>query len=58
MSRTQAIKTITGSEMRKILKDHGVSLVGAGRDEAPMAYKDIEKVMAAQSELVDINIYA
>lgn len=54
MSRTQAIKSITKADMRQILKDHGVSLIGAGRDEAPMAYKDIDAVMAAQTELVDV----
>lgn len=54
MSRTQAIKTISKQEMVKVLKDHGVSLIGAGLDEAPMAYKNIEQVMAAQQNLVDI----
>jgi len=54
MSRTQAIKSITKAEMIKVLQDHGVSLIGAGRDEAPMAYKNIETVMAAQKELVDV----
>lgn len=54
MSRTQAIKNITKEEMRKMLKDHGVTLIGAGLDEAPMAYKNIETVMASQKELVDV----
>jgi tRNA-splicing ligase RtcB (3'-phosphate/5'-hydroxy nucleic acid ligase) len=54
MSRTQAIKTITKNEMQTILKDHGVTLIGAGLDEAPMAYKNIETVMAAQKDLVDV----
>lgn len=54
MSRTKAIKTITKNEMQHILKDHGVTLIGAGLDEAPMAYKDINLVMAAQEELVDV----
>ncbi len=54
MSRTQAIKNITKTEMQNILKDHGVTLIGAGLDEAPMAYKDINQVMAAQLDLVDI----
>jgi tRNA-splicing ligase RtcB (3'-phosphate/5'-hydroxy nucleic acid ligase) len=54
MSRTQAIKTITKNEMQSILKHHGVTLIGAGKDEAPMAYKDIHQVMAAQEELVDV----
>ena len=54
MSRTQAIKSITKNEMKAILKDHGVTLIGAGKDEAPMAYKDIHQVMAAQQELVEV----
>ena len=54
MSRTQAIKSITKAEMQTILKDHGVNLIGAGLDEAPMAYKDINQVMAAQTDLVDV----
>ena len=40
--------------MQTILKDHGVTLIGAGLDEAPMAYKDIDQVMASQQELVDV----
>ena len=54
MSRTKAIQNITQTEMKTILKDHGVTLIGAGLDEAPMAYKDIHQVMAAQQELVDV----
>ncbi|MES2516414.1 MAG: RtcB family protein [Bacteroidota bacterium] len=54
MSRTQAIKSITKNDMQTILKDHGVTLIGAGLDEAPMAYKNIETVMASQTELVDV----
>ncbi|MBK7431343.1 MAG: RtcB family protein [Bacteroidetes bacterium] len=54
MSRTKAIKNISNAEMQKVLKDHGVTLIGAGLDEAPMAYKNIETVMAAQKDLVDV----
>ncbi|WP_294821520.1 RtcB family protein [uncultured Flavobacterium sp.] len=54
MSRTVAKRSITQSELKKVLKDHGVTLLGAGLDEAPMAYKDIKKVMAHQTELVDV----
>ena len=54
MSRTQAIKSITGNAMREQLQAHGVTLIGAGLDEAPMAYKDIHTVMEAQRDLVDI----
>lgn len=54
MSRTKAIQTISKNDMRAMLKDHGVTLIGAGIDEAPAAYKDIHKVMAAQQQLVDV----
>ena len=54
MSRSKAIQSITKSDMKAILKDHGVTLIGAGLDEAPMAYKDIHQVMAAQTDLVDV----
>lgn len=54
MSRTAAIKNITKEQMRAVLKEHDVTLIGAGLDEAPMAYKDINTVMAAQTELVDV----
>lgn len=54
MSRTAAIKTYTREDLRKILKDHGVNLIGGGIDEAPMAYKDINSVMSFQSDLVQV----
>ncbi len=54
MSRTRAIQNIKKSDMKQILKDHNVTLIGAGLDEAPMAYKDIHQVMAAQQDLVDV----
>ncbi len=53
MSRTQAIKNISRQAMQTALQQAGVSLLGAGRDEAPMAYKDIHTVMAAQTTLID-----
>ncbi len=54
MSRKAAKESISGSEMRKILSRNGVDLIGGGSDEAPIAYKDLEQVMASQKELVDI----
>lgn len=54
MSRSKAIKNISREEMRGILKAHEVTLIGAGLDEAPMAYKDINLVMEAQTALVDV----
>jgi tRNA-splicing ligase RtcB len=40
--------------MRQELEKNGVELLGAGLDEAPMAYKDIRKVMDYQNELVEV----
>ncbi|MNR56418.1 hypothetical protein D3C85_1769930 [compost metagenome] len=54
MSRTQAFKTVQRDELKEILKTHGVTLIGAGLDEAPMAYKNIEEVMKSQEDLVDV----
>jgi tRNA-splicing ligase RtcB (3'-phosphate/5'-hydroxy nucleic acid ligase) len=54
MSRTKANKEISKQAMKAVLKEHGVTLIGAGKDEAPMVYKNIHTVMAAQNELVDI----
>ena len=54
MSRTQAKKEISNSDFKSILKDHNVTLIGAGLDEAPMAYKNIHQVMEAQKDLVDV----
>jgi tRNA-splicing ligase RtcB len=54
MSRTAARNSFTWHQAAKFLAEHDVVLISAGLDEVPMGYKDIEKVMAAQSELVDI----
>lgn len=54
MSRTKAIEQISEKDMQAVLKENGVTLIGAGLDEAPMAYKDINQVMGAQQELVKV----
>jgi tRNA-splicing ligase RtcB len=54
LSRNKAKQSLTQSDLKKVLKDNGVTLLGAGLDEAPMAYKDIKKVMAGQTELIDV----
>ncbi len=54
MSRTEARKRFSARDLRdqtegvECRKDSGVI------DEAPKAYKDIDKVMAAQTDLVEI----
>ncbi|MGB3182912.1 MAG: RtcB family protein [Cyclobacteriaceae bacterium] len=54
-SRKRARESFTGSELRKTLRQAGVTLIGGGVDEAPGAYKDIEAVMHSQTELVSIQ---
>lgn len=54
MSRTATRNSFTWNEGRAFLAAHDVVLISAGLDEVPMAYKDIESVMAAQADLVDI----
>lgn len=54
MSRSKANQTFTGHELRNLLREQKVTLIGGGLDEAPGAYKDIETVMLAQTALVDV----
>ena len=54
MSRTQAIKSLSQNKINDYLDNFGITLIGSGKDEAPMAYKDIHEVMNAQQDLVDI----
>ncbi len=53
-SRRKCKQLFTKSEIKKELKKAGVSVIGSGVDEAPMAYKNIKKVMANQLELVEV----
>jgi tRNA-splicing ligase RtcB len=54
LSRTQAKQSVSEGELRRLLRDKGVELIGGGLDEAPMAYKDIHQVMAHQQDLVEV----
>ncbi|MDX1943671.1 MAG: RtcB family protein [Saprospiraceae bacterium] len=53
MSRRKAQESFSKSQLDKYLQVHGVDLIGGGLDEAPFAYKNIEHVMAFQSDLVE-----
>jgi len=53
-SRAKCKSTFTQSEIKKVLKASDVTLIGGNIDEAPMAYKDITKVMANQTDLVEV----
>jgi tRNA-splicing ligase RtcB len=54
MSRSTAKQSITNKMVRQALAKHEVDLLGGGLDEAPMAYKDILKVMHYQDDLVEV----
>ncbi|MBL4662900.1 MAG: RtcB family protein, partial [Flavobacteriaceae bacterium] len=53
-SRRKCKEKFTRSAIQKQLTSHGVTLIGGGVDEAPMAYKNIEIVMKNQQELIEI----
>ncbi len=55
MSREKAKENFTQSSLKKMLSNAGVQLIGGSVEEAPLAYKNIEKVMDFQKELVDIH---
>jgi tRNA-splicing ligase RtcB len=54
MSRSAAKQNITNKMVQDELVKAGVDLIGGGLDEAPMAYKDILKVMHYQNDLVEV----
>lgn len=54
MSRNQARNSTTKNELKKVTEEARVKLLSCGLDESPFAYKDINKVMEAQSSLVSI----
>jgi tRNA-splicing ligase RtcB len=54
MSRKAAKQRFKWESVNRLLRDRGVTLLSAGLDEVPMAYKDIHGVMAAQQDLVTV----
>lgn len=54
LSRSKARKTLDEDDVQRVLKQHGVMLLGADLDEAPMAYKNIDEVMQMQTDLVKV----
>lgn len=53
-SRRKCKEKYTQSDIKHQLKMNDVTLIGGGIDEAPMAYKNIKKVMKNQQELVEV----
>jgi len=54
MSRKAANEGFNWKDVNRFLKQQGVTLISAGLDEVPMAYKNIREVMAAQHDLVTV----
>ena len=54
MSRKAAISSISKATRDEYLRERGITLLGGGMDESPQAYKDIEAVIAAQDDLVEV----
>jgi tRNA-splicing ligase RtcB len=54
MSRTAARERFTWKQVQPLLDRAGVRLLAAGIDENPLVYKDINEVIAAQTDLVDV----
>lgn len=55
MSRQKAKEQFTQSALKKLLSQNGVTLIGGSVEEMPLAYKDIDRIMPAQEELVGIH---
>lgn len=53
MSRKAAKRQFDWHYANQLLAERRVTLISAGLDEVPMAYKDIESVMSAQKDLVE-----
>ncbi len=54
MSRTKAKEQFNWKMIRPQLEAAGVTVLSAGIDENPLAYKNIESVMSAQTDLVKV----
>ncbi len=54
LSRSAAFREFTWEALHAHLAACDVELISAGLDECPMAYKNIEEVMSAQRDLVEI----
>ena len=55
MSRLDARNSISRYALKKLLTEKNVTLIGGTTEEAPQAYKRIDKVIESQKELVNIE---
>lgn len=54
MSRKAANQKFNWKDVNRFLRERGVTLISAGLDEVPMAYKNTHEVMGAQQDLVTV----
>ena len=54
MSRKKAEQAGDKSLVDQFLSEQDITVVSAGMDENPFAYKDINEVMASQTDLVEV----
>lgn len=54
LSRSEARDYVTKEDLMNEVKFSGIELIGGGVDESPFAYKDIDQVIARQTDLIDI----
>jgi tRNA-splicing ligase RtcB len=54
MSRKAANEKFNWKDVNRMLRERDVTLISAGLDEVPMAYKNIREVMTAQKDLVTV----
>lgn len=52
LGRRAARERLSKAEVQRYLNERDITLIGAGLDEAPQAYKSIERVLAEQTDLV------
>jgi tRNA-splicing ligase RtcB len=52
--RKAANEKFNWKDVNRLLHERGVTLISAGLDEVPMAYKNIREEMAAQKDLVTV----
>ena len=55
MSRLDARNSISRYALKKLLTEKNVTMIGGTTEEAPQAYKRIDKVIESQKELVNIE---
>ncbi|MFC2152906.1 RtcB family protein [Bacteroidota bacterium] len=54
LSRKAAKASVSKKEMQQFLSKNKVTLIGGNTDEAPWVYKNIDKVMCYQKDLVEV----